>query len=222
MQRSNPISVVLVTTVETGPTTDRHPWSRSAAGPALSTGPARRGLPLDIWITELLPSLKASFCPSRFPSVVYAPTRRSHFKDPEGTLIGVVAVRWRSTWRHEMRHRARVELVLDCTEPQRLAPFWREALDYRDFYTDPNLAVLVPRDGTAPPLLLQGVPEPKAVKNRVHFDIVVDDIEAEVHRLQELGARRVDEGVQSFGGTRWVRMSDPEQNEFCVSTGIEW
>jgi hypothetical protein len=28
--------------------------------------------------------------------------------------------------------------------------------------------------------------------------------------------------VQNFGGTRWVRMSDPEQNEFCVSTGIEW
>jgi predicted enzyme related to lactoylglutathione lyase len=56
----------------------------------------------------------------------------------------------------------------------------------------------------------------------MHVDIVVDDIEAEVHRLQVLGARRIDEGVQSFGGTRWVRMSDPEQNEFCVSTGVEW
>ena len=28
--------------------------------------------------------------------------------------------------------------------------------------------------------------------------------------------------VQIFGGTRWVRMADPEQNEFCVSTGVEW
>jgi hypothetical protein len=37
-----------------------------------------------------------------------------------------------------------------------------------------------------------------------------------------LGARRIDEGVQGFGGTQWVRMSDPEQNEFCVSTGVEW
>jgi hypothetical protein len=26
----------------------------------------------------------------------------------------------------------------------------------------------------------------------MHVDIVVDDIEAEVHRLQELGARRID------------------------------
>lgn len=121
-----------------------------------------------------------------------------------------------------MGHRAAVELVLDCEEPKQLAAFWREALDYREYYTDPRLAVLVPKEGIASPLLLQGVPEPKAGKNRMHLDIVVDDIEAEVHRLRELGARRIDESVQTFEGTRWVRMTDPEQNEFCVSTGVEW
>jgi hypothetical protein len=115
-----------------------------------------------------------------------------------------------------------VELVLDCEEPMKLAAFWRVALDYREYYTDPKLVVLVPREGFASPLLLQGVPEPKAGKNRMHLDIVVDDVEAEVGRLQGLGARRIDEGVQHFGGTRWVRMADPEDNEFCVSTGIEW
>jgi predicted enzyme related to lactoylglutathione lyase len=115
-----------------------------------------------------------------------------------------------------------VELVLDCAEPKKLAPFWREALGYRDYYADTNLVVLVPEEGIASPLLLQGVPEPKAGKNRMHLDIVVEDIEAEVHRLQALGAHRHDEGVQTLGGTRWVRMSDPEQNEFCVSTGVEW
>jgi hypothetical protein len=122
-----------------------------------------------------------------------------------------------------MGYRARVELVLDCAEPKRLGAFWREALYYRDYYSDANLAVLVPKEGRIDsPFLLQCVPEPKAGKNRMHLDIVVDDIEAEVERLHELGAQRIDEGVQSFGGTRWVRMSDPEQNEFCVSTGIEW
>ena len=121
-----------------------------------------------------------------------------------------------------MGHKAAVEIVLDCAEPPRLAEFWREALDYRDHYTDAKLAVLVPKQVTGTPLLLQGVPEPKAGKNRMHLDIVVDDVEAEVRRLQALGARRIDDGVQSFGGTRWVRMSDPEQNEFCVSTGVEW
>jgi predicted enzyme related to lactoylglutathione lyase len=118
--------------------------------------------------------------------------------------------------------KARVELVLDCAEPTSLAKFWGEALEYREYYTDANLAVLVPKEGIASALLLQRVPEPKAGKNRMHLDIVVNDIEVEVQRLQALGARRIDEGVQSFGGTRWVRMSDPEQNEFCVSTGIEW
>jgi predicted enzyme related to lactoylglutathione lyase len=121
-----------------------------------------------------------------------------------------------------MGYKAAVELVLDCAEPKRLAKFWREALDYRDYYADANLAVLVPKEGIASPLLLQRVPEPKSGKNRMHLDIVVDDIEAEVRRLQALGARRIDEGVQSFGGTRWVRMSDPERNEFCVSSGVEW
>jgi hypothetical protein len=121
-----------------------------------------------------------------------------------------------------MGHNARVELVLDCAYPARLALFWREALDYRDYYTEANLAVLVPKEGIASPLLLQCVPEPKAGKNRMHLDIVVDDVETESLRLQQLGAHRIDEDVQSFGGTRWVRMSDPEQNEFCVSTGVEW
>ena len=121
-----------------------------------------------------------------------------------------------------MAHKATVEIVLDCERPERLAEFWREALDYREYYTDAKLAVLVPKAGTASPLLLQGVPEPKAGKNRMHIDIVVDDVEAEVQRLQALGAGRIDDGVQSFGGTRWVVMCDPEQNEFCVSTGVEW
>ena len=121
-----------------------------------------------------------------------------------------------------MGHKATVELVLDCAEPTRLAEFWRRALDYRDYYSDANLTVLVPNNESASPLLLQRVPEPKAGKNRMHLDIVVDDLEAEVRRLQALGAHRFDDGVQSFGGTRWVRMSDPEQNEFCVSTGVQW
>jgi hypothetical protein len=42
--------------------------------------------------------------------------------------------------------KASVELVLDCAEPARLGAFWRQALDYRDYYTDANLAVLVPNE----------------------------------------------------------------------------
>lgn len=121
-----------------------------------------------------------------------------------------------------MGRKATIELVLDCRDPEQLAGFWREALGYRGHYADADLAVLVPKEGSACPLLLQRVTEPKAVKNRMHLDVIVDDVESEVTRLEGLGARRIDHEVQTFGGTRWVRLSDPEQNEFCVSTGVEW
>jgi hypothetical protein len=121
-----------------------------------------------------------------------------------------------------MGRKARVDLVLDCAEPSRLVAFWREALDYREYYADASFVVLVPKEGNAPPLVLQGVPEPKAGKNRMHLDIVVDDIEPEVTRLQALGAARLDDAAQQLGDTRWVRMADPENNEFCVCTGVEW
>ncbi len=121
-----------------------------------------------------------------------------------------------------MGNKAKLDLVLDCAEPTELAKFWREALSYRDYYADQTMAVLVPEDDNASPLILQRVPEPKAGKNRMHLDIVVDDIGPEIERLVALGARRIDEGVQNFGETQWVRMSDPEHNEFCICTGVEW
>jgi predicted enzyme related to lactoylglutathione lyase len=100
--------------------------------------------------------------------------------------------------------------------------FWREALGYRVHYSEPSLAVLVSRNTNTSPLLLQRVPEPKAEKNRMHMDIVTEEVEVEVERLEALGARRLHDGVRSFGPTRWVTMADPENNEFCVSTGIDW
>jgi hypothetical protein len=84
--------------------------------------------------------------------------------------------------------------------------------------------VLVPGDdgGNASPLVLQRVPEPKVAKNRMHVDLVADEIEPEVQRLVDLGAIRAHEGVQSFGPTQWVTLTDPAGNEFCVCTGVEW
>jgi predicted enzyme related to lactoylglutathione lyase len=118
--------------------------------------------------------------------------------------------------------KARVDLVLDCEDPARLVEFWREALGYREYFVDTSFAVLVPKEGNTPPLVLQGVPEPKSGKNRMHLDIVVDEIEPEVERLRGLGAQRLDEGIREFAGTQWVRMADPEHNEFCICTGVEW
>jgi predicted enzyme related to lactoylglutathione lyase len=66
------------------------------------------------------------------------------------------------------------------------------------------------------------VPEAKSGKNRMHIDLVVEDILSEVSRLEGLGAQRLHEGVRTFGTSEWVTMADPEGNEFCVCTGVEW
>lgn len=64
-----------------------------------------------------------------------------------------------------------------------------------------------------PRLYFQKVPEPKAVKNRVHLDLRADDVEAEVKRLAALGAAE----LHRHGS--WVTLRDPEGNEFCMVGG---
>jgi hypothetical protein len=58
------------------------------------------------------------------------------------------------------------------------------------------------------------VPEDKVVKNRIHFDFRPDDQQAEVDRVIELGAHRVDVGQGDDAS--WVVLSDPAGNEFCI------
>jgi predicted enzyme related to lactoylglutathione lyase len=110
-------------------------------------------------------------------------------------------------------------LVLDCTDPARLAEFWTAALGYRNAGAAGSYVVLVDPDGDSPKLLLQAVTEPKAAKNRMHFDIETPDVEAEADRLEALGARRLEADVRHEHGTTWIVLADPEGNEFCVCDG---
>jgi predicted enzyme related to lactoylglutathione lyase len=68
-----------------------------------------------------------------------------------------------------------------------------------------------------PNLLFIKVPEGKAVKNRVHLDLVParDTRDQEAARLLELGAMLVADHRRP-DGTGWVVLADPEGNEFCV------
>jgi predicted enzyme related to lactoylglutathione lyase len=109
-----------------------------------------------------------------------------------------------------------IGLVLDCSDPERLAKFWALALGYGSLGTFGSYVVLVPNGRPGPKLLLQRVDEPKSVKNRMHFDFEVPDIHAEAARLVALGATRVSEQPLTEHGTSWLLMMDPEGNEFCV------
>lgn len=51
--------------------------------------------------------------------------------------------------------------------------------------------------------------------NRLHLDTVVEDLNAAVARIEELGGSLLAE--HEVMGFRWNVMSDPEGNEFCIT-----
>ena len=89
-------------------------------------------------------------------------------------------------------------LTIDCRDPWSQAVFWSAALGFVADPDNPNApgdpeALVVDPKGLHPGLLFITVPEAKAVKNRVHLDVVPDGPrDAEVERLLSLGATLVD------------------------------
>jgi catechol 2,3-dioxygenase-like lactoylglutathione lyase family enzyme len=114
----------------------------------------------------------------------------------------------------------RIQCVcIDTADPAGLATFWESALGWRRTYQEEDQVVLEPpagspEDGIVPDLLFLRVPEDKAGKNRLHFDLRPPDQAAEVARLEGLGARRADVGQKA--DVSWIVMADPAGNEFCV------
>ncbi|MFI5907843.1 VOC family protein [Dactylosporangium sp. NPDC051541] len=112
-------------------------------------------------------------------------------------------------------------ITIDCADPYRLSLFWSAVTGYQEAPNDPNLpthdqALILAPDGSAGLLFIR-VPEPKSVKNRVHFDVQPLDAtrDEEVQRVLALGASQVDD-FRRPDGTGWVLVADPEGNEFCI------
>lgn len=111
---------------------------------------------------------------------------------------------------------------IDARDPMAQARWWAQVL--ADFVPDPEPssdpdpldAGLVAPDGRW--LLFQRVPEPKAVKNRMHLCLRPVDRtrDEEVERLLALGATMVNDLREPESG--WAVLADPEGNEFCVLT----
>lgn len=105
--------------------------------------------------------------------------------------------------------------------PGQLA-FWTAALDYvaREPVGD-DFALLHSPSGAGPNVSLDAVPSDRALPPRIHLDLYAEDQEAEVARLQGLGAsvvpwdRRPDDAD-------YVIMQDPEGNRFCVVDAAGW
>jgi Glyoxalase-like domain len=106
-------------------------------------------------------------------------------------------------------HRSRLSgFIIDCehADPEHAAGFWSAALGMDSLGAEgPGYVVL---DATARDLTVevQSVPHP----SRVHLDVEADDVDAEVKRLEQLGARRIEQ-IRTW----WV-MEAPTGQRFCV------
>src|SRR6266566_3150216 len=92
------------------------------------------------------------------------------------------------------------ELVLGCRDPEVLARFWCEVLDFvvLDREDDGTLEI-GPREGFGgpqPTIILSRGDEPEPGKSRLHIDVNATDRDqdAELERLLRLGARPADIG----------------------------
>ena len=106
-------------------------------------------------------------------------------------------------------HRSRLgAIIIDCQtdELNGEAEFWGRALGYSPRETDDELYVELETGPNELQIEVQKVDHP----SRVHIDIEADDIEAEVRRLEGLGAKRMEQ-VKSW----WV-MEAPTGQRFCV------
>jgi hypothetical protein len=139
-----------------------------------------------------------------------------------------------------------IQVVFDCHHPDRQAAFWAAALGYVleppppgfatwDEFLDSigvpaderDASAVVDPEGKRPRIFFQRVPEDKVAKNRMHLDLAASGgrgvpleqrrmlVDAEVARLKALGASD-ERGAREEGGGYWVRLNDPEGNEFCV------
>ena len=109
-------------------------------------------------------------------------------------------------------HKSRLSgFIIDCNtdDLDTAAEFWAAALGAPARHSagaehGPYVALDVP--DSEPYVEVQQVSH----ESRVHIDIEADDIEAEVARLEKLGARRI-EGIND-----WVVMEAPTGQRFCV------
>ena len=112
------------------------------------------------------------------------------------------------------------ELVLECRDPEGLALFWCEVLDFVVLEREGDGSVEIgPREGFGglqPTIILSPHDEPRKGKSRLHFDVNATDRDqdAELERLLTLGARPADVG--QTGEEQWHVLADPEGNEFCL------
>jgi predicted enzyme related to lactoylglutathione lyase len=106
------------------------------------------------------------------------------------------------------------EIVVDCPNPEALARFW-QALIGGEVEVENGDWVVLDGDDEGFFIGFQRVTDRKSTKNRVHLHVEVDDLDAAVDEVEQLGARKVGARVDDDDG-RFQVMLDLGGNEFCL------
>jgi hypothetical protein len=103
------------------------------------------------------------------------------------------------------------EVVVDSADPTAIASWWAERYACEVCHDqDRGFSWIDGAPGMPWPMVFQWVPEPKTVKNRVHWDIW-----GETQDLLSTGAKLLRKRDDEIG---WDVLADPAGNEFCVFT----
>ena len=105
------------------------------------------------------------------------------------------------------------EVVIDCAQPVALCEFWATVLGGTAVHTTPDWSYLDPPGWTR--LAFQQVPEAKSGKNRLHIDVLVQDVAAGAAQAVGLGAVLMG-AIQGDHKGSFQVLLDPEGNEWCV------
>ena len=109
-------------------------------------------------------------------------------------------------------------IQVDAEDPAALAQFWSAVLGRpvaEPLGDPPHYVGLEPADGEVAVSFVR-VPEAKATKNRLHFDVFVADVDRAQESVEALGGVHVPVTDFHEYGFHWRQMTDPEGNEFCL------
>jgi hypothetical protein len=179
----------------TGPTPQSSVWLSRVPEPVT----VKQRVHLDIHVADVDDVLDLGATPLDVDSF-----RWKVLRDPEGGELCAFP-------RDDVPARRLYEVVVDCADPAALAEWWAGVIGGRWEYDEQHGWAGVEEIPGAPfdYLVFVPVPEPKTVKNRIHWDVDVPDLGLLTRRGATVLRAQDDE-------IRWTVLADPEGNEFCA------
>jgi hypothetical protein len=179
-----------------GPTPEHRVWINTVPEPVT----VKQRVHLDVHVASVDDVLALGATPEDVDSF-----RWKVLRDPEG---GELCVFERAPDDERLTGYRLYEIVVDSVDPYSIARWWADALGGTYGEKDGEGEAWVEEIPGAPfdCIVFGAVPEPKTVKNRIHWDVKTDDL-----------ALLVDAGATVLTTQPgWTVLADPEGNEFCA------